>query len=358
MNNQTAVLRAAVAAAAIVGALHAQAPAAKNAEDVYKNIVQLKGTPADELMPAMQFISSSLGVDCNFCHVPGKFEADDKGAKKTAREMMAMTANINKEAFHGRQQVTCYSCHHGVGHPVAMPPVMETDMAPRPATPATPAAGAPQVTADQILEKYVAALGGADALKKIDTRVMKGVTIVNGNESPIELFTKAPNKRLSISNGSSYTVFDGTAGWMGSTGRPARELSASESDGGSIDAEFSLALRMKEIFPQLRRGRPETIDGVECEVLTGNRPGKTPVRMYFDKNTGLLVRLVRYAETPMGRMPTQIDYSDYHEMDGVKSPWRWTLSRPNGRFTIQVKEAKNNVPVDDAKFVRPSGPIQ
>ena len=75
-------------------------------------------------------------------------------------------------------------------------------------------------------------------------------------------------------------------------------------------------------------------------------------------DTGLLVRLIRYAETPVGRNPTQIDYSDYREVDGVKTPWRWTLSRPNGRFTIQVKEARNNVPIDDAKFVRPAGDIQ
>ncbi|MEO8373367.1 MAG: c-type cytochrome [Candidatus Solibacter sp.] len=363
MQNQTALLRAAVAAAAIMGALNAQAPAVKNAEEVYKNIVQLKGTPADQLMPAMQFISTSLGVECTFCHVQGNMEADDKAAKKTAREMMAMTANINKEAFKGQRQVTCYSCHHGVGHPVAMPPVLESDLAARPASAPAPVAPsgatpAPQVTADQILEKYVAALGGADALKKVTTRVMTGATIVNGSETPIEIFTKAPNRRVSISSGSSYTAFDGALSWMGSKGRPARELSVSESDGGSIDAEFSLALRMKEIFPQLRRGRPETIGGVECEVLTGTRPGKTPVRMYFDKNSGLLLRLIRYAETPVGRNPTQLDYSDYREVDGVKSPWRWTLSRPNGRFTIQLKEAKNNVPIDDAKFVRPSGDVQ
>ena len=133
MQSQTAVLRAAVAAAVIIGALQAQTPAVKNAEEVYKNIVQLKGTPADQLMPAMQFISTSLGVECTFCHVQGKMEADDKAAKKTAREMMAMTANINKEAFKGQRQVTCYSCHHGVGHPVAMPSVLEADLPAGPA---------------------------------------------------------------------------------------------------------------------------------------------------------------------------------------------------------------------------------
>src|ERR1700693_3349761 len=76
----------------------------KTAEQVFKNIFKLKGTPADQLQPAMQFIAASLGVDCAFCHVEGKPEADDKATKKTAREMMAMTAMINKEAFRGRQQ--------------------------------------------------------------------------------------------------------------------------------------------------------------------------------------------------------------------------------------------------------------
>jgi hypothetical protein len=187
---------------------------------------------------------------------------------------------------------------------------------------------------------------------------MTGTIQTGGSETPIELFTKAPNKRISISNGQSFTAFDGTAGWMGSTGRPAREMSATESEAAGLDAEFALALRLKEIFPQLRRGRPETIGGVECEVLNATRPGRPPVRLYFDKNSGLLLRLVRYAETPVGRNATQIDYADYREIDGVKSPFRWTLSRPNGRFTIQVKEAKNNVAIEDAKFVKPSGEVK
>jgi photosynthetic reaction center cytochrome c subunit len=330
----------------------------KPAEEVYKNIVQLKGTPADQVMPAMQFISSSLGVQCDFCHVQGKMEADDKGAKKTAREMMAMQAAINKESFRGQLQVTCFSCHRGAQRPVNSPPVLDSDAPVRPAAPMMAPSPGAAVTADQIIEKYVTALGGADAIKKVTSRVMKGAITAGGSETPIELFTKAPNKRVSISNGQSFTAFDGSAGWMGNTGRPAREMSATESEAAGLDAEFSLALRLKEIFPQLRRGRPETIAGVECETLNASRPGRPPVRLYFDKNSGLLVRLVRYADTPLGRNATQIDYADYREMDGVKSPFRWTLSRPNGRFTIQVKEAKNNVAIEDAKFAKPEGDVK
>jgi len=123
-------------------------------------------------------------------------------------------------------------------------------------------------------------------------------------------------------------------------------------------AEFAIGLRFKELFPQLRRGRPEEVAGAMCEVVTGTAPGKPPVRFYFDQNSGLLVRMVRYAETPIGRNPTQVDYADYRDAGGVKIPYRWTLSRPNGRFTIQIAEVKANVPVDDAKFAKPAGDVR
>jgi photosynthetic reaction center cytochrome c subunit len=353
-------LFAAALVVATAGMLPAQPTETKTAEQAYKNITQLKGTPADQLVPAMQFISSSLGVECNFCHVQGKMDADEKPQKKTAREMMAMTAAINTNAFHGQRQVTCYSCHHGSQRPTNAPPVLDSDAPQRSEVrPAAPAGTAP--AAADILEKYVAALGGEEAIKKINSRVMKGSIHAGGSDSPIELFTKAPNKRISISHmgdRESITAFDGTVGWLGNTGRPPREMSPAESEAAGLDAEFALALRLKEMFQQLRPGRPEEINGVQCVSLFGTRQGKPPVRFYFDAKTGLLQRLVRYGETPMGRNPTQIDYADYREVDGVKIPFRWTLSRPNGRFTIQIAEAKANVPVDDAKFAKPSAEVK
>jgi hypothetical protein len=312
----------------------AQTADVKTAEQVYKNITELKGIPADQLMPTMQFISVSLGVNCETCHVQGKPEADDKRAKKTAREMIAMTMAINKDSFHGQTQVTCFSCHRGSERPVAIPPVTETD-APakpevRPAQPATPP------TADSILEKYVTALGGADAIKKVTSRVGKGVITAMGSNTPIEVFTKAPNKRITVTHAES-----------------GDEMSPADAKGSALDSEFYLPLRMKEIFTQMRAGRPDKIGDVAVNTLMGTRQGLPPVRFFFEANTGLLLRMVRYTENPMGRMPVQIDYSDYRDVDGVKTPFRWTLSRPNGRFTIQLGEVKANVPVEDAKFAKP-----
>ena len=347
-------------------ALDGPAVESKTAEQVYKNITQLKGTPAEQLMPAMQVIASSLGVECSFCHVAGKPELDDKPAKKTARAMMAMVASINMGSFGGRQRVSCYSCHHGVADPANVPPVLESDAPEHPeksaeASAPAPAASSAALTADDVIQKYVTAMGGADAIRKITSRVEKGSILVGDSQTPIEVLTKAPNKRVTITNSGiseSFTAFDGTAGWMGSTGRPARAMSPAESGASSLDAEFAIALRLKEIFPRMRRAHPEQIGAAMCEVLIGSGPGRPSVRLYFDQRSGLLVRMVRYAETPVGRNPTQIDYADYRDADGVKIPFRWTLSRVNGRFTIQIADVKSNVPLDDAKFAKPVGEVK
>ena len=354
------VLGAILALAVTIGPVRGQAVESKTAEQSFKNILQLKGTPADQLIPAMQFIASSLGVECEFCHVQGKMELDDKETKKTARKMMAMTAALNKDSFGGQREVTCYSCHHGSEHPASTPPVIESDMpAHSEAAPASTAGSSP--TADQIVEKYVNALGGADAMKKISSRVANGVLVFGGNQTPIDVITKAPNKRISIShmpNGESFTAFDGTSGWLGNTGRPPRQMSPAEAEAAGLDAEFYLALRLPQIFQQLRPGHPQTINGVECDTLIGIRPGRPPVRLYFDSKSGLLLRQVRYGETPLGRNPTQIDYADYRDVDGVKVPFRWTLARTNGRFTIQISEVKSNVPVEDARFTKPAPDVK
>jgi photosynthetic reaction center cytochrome c subunit len=348
------------AAALAAGLLQAQPPEPKPAEQVFKNIIQLKGTPSDQLVPAMTFIAASLGVECTFCHVEGKMELDEKETKKTAREMMAMTAALNKNSFGGHREVTCYSCHHGSEHPAGTPPVLESDLPAHSESAARPAA-AEGPNANDIVDKFVSALGGADAIKKFSSRVEKGVIVVGGNDTPIELFLKAPNKRISVTHmakGESYTAFDGTVGWLGSTGRPVRTMSPAESEAASLDAEFYLALRLPQIFQQLRPGRPESINGIQCDTLIGTRPGRPPVRFYFETKSGLLLRQVRYGETPLGRNPTQIDYADYRAVDGVKVPFRWTLSRTNGRFTIQIAEVKNNVPVADEKFAKPDTEVK
>ncbi len=97
----------------------------------------------------------------------------------------------------------------------------------------------------------------------------------------------------------------------------------------------------------------EKIGDHDTNVVVGINKGQPPVKFYFDKTSGLLLRMVHYTNTPLGLNPTQVDFTDYRAVDGVKTPYRWTLARPSGAFTIQIDEVQQNVPIDAARFVEP-----
>jgi hypothetical protein len=272
--------------------------------------------------------------------------------------MISMTLAINKDSFNAGKEVSCYTCHRGQHDPIGTPPVASDDVKQEHAEAAPPAPGTTP-TVDQVLDKYVAALGGAEAIHKVSSRIEQGKISFGGHESPIEIFAKAPGKRISVMhspNGDSLTAFDGTAGWLGNTGRPARDMGTQESDAARLDADMYFATRIKEIFSGLRLGRPDKIGDEPVYPVIALRQGQPPVRLFFAVSSGLLLRMLRYTDTPIGRNPTQIDYADYREVDGVKLPFRWTLARTNGRFTIQLQDVKQNVPVEDEKFVKPQTP--
>jgi photosynthetic reaction center cytochrome c subunit len=341
-------------------ALASSAPASKLAEEQFKNIQALKGIPAEQVIPAMQFIAASLGVECEYCHVEHANEKDDKKSKVTARKMINMMMAINKDNFEGHREVTCYSCHRGSTEPVGTPIIADEE--PRPAAeegkkPGEAKAALP--AAEQLLDKYLAAIGGAEALQKITSRVQKGtLTAFGGQHFPMDVYSKAPDKRFSVMHlqgGDSVTAFDGKQGWLSVPGR-VHLMSAAENDAVRIDADLYFPAHVKTLYQKFRVDADEKIDGRETYLVVGRSENQPPLRLYLDKESGLLLRLVRYAETPLGRNPTQIDYADYREANGVKIPFRWTLSRPGNRFTIQVEQVQQNVPVDEAKFVPPPPP--
>jgi outer membrane lipoprotein-sorting protein len=214
-------------------------------------------------------------------------------------------------------------------------------------------------TAEQLIEKYLRASGGAAAIDKVTSRVMKGTIDVGGKSIPIDIYCKDPDMRISFTHmpeGDSVTAFNGHEGWLGTPGRPLREMHGGEVDGASMDADLHLAPHLKSMFSEAKVGGTEKIGENETYLVVGQREGKPPLRLYFDQQSGLLVRMVRFGDTALGLLPTQIDYADYRDANGVKLPFRWTLARPGGRFTIQVSDVKQNVPVDDAKFVKPPPP--
>jgi hypothetical protein len=329
-------------------------------EEAFKNIQVLKGIPADQLIPAMQFITASLGVECDFCHQEGAFDKDDKKPKQTARKMMQMTLAINKDNFDGHREVTCYSCHRGAPRPLAIPIISDVEQKPITAEAAeameTPSNAASLPDANKILDNYVRAVGGADAIQKISSRVQKGTINLGGHKFAVEIFTEAPAKRATVMhlpNGNSVTAYDGHDGWLATPGRPLHEMSEAELDAAKIDADLHFPMNARFIFSDLSVERKEKLGDRDVYVVSGLREGQPPVKLYFDERSGFLLRLVRYAESPLGRNPTQIDYSDYRDSGGLRIPFQWTIARPGGRFTIQVDQVQQNVPVDAAKFSKP-----
>lgn len=329
----------------------------KTAAQEFKNIQVLKDVPADQIIPAMQFISASLGVECEHCHVEHAFDKDDKKPKKSARSMMEMMMNINKENFEGHREVTCYSCHRGALHPVSVPIISAEEKMPE-MMPSKEAEKPSFPKPEALLDKYLAAVGGADALNKITSRVQKGSITFGDQRVPFDAYSKTPFLRLSTvhrKDMDSITAYDGKNGWMSVPGR-VRPMNAQESEGARMDADLALPAHLASMFAKFETKEGETIDGRATWQVIGSREGRPPVRLFLDQQSGLLLRLVRYTDSPLGLNPLQIDFADYRDSSGVRIPFRWTQSRPGNHFAVQIESAQTNIPIEDSKFTAPPQP--
>jgi hypothetical protein len=339
------------------------------AERAFKNIQVLKGIPVDDFMDTMGIMSAALGFDCVECHTGAgtdavNWEADTE-KKRIARRMTLMVAAINRTNFAGRQVVTCWTCHRGRDIPVTMPtidtvygePVIEPDEVIRESAPGEP-------SADQILDKYLQALGGVERLAGVTSFVATGTSEGFrgfGGGGTVQIFAKAPDQRAtiikfdpSIGRQDAIRTFDGKSGWVSAplSVVPQYALGGSELDGARIDALLSFPAQIKKALTQLRVGPPENIDGRNVHVVQGTGSRNLVATLYFDTETGLLVRMVRFGSSPIGRAPTQVDFADYREVPGagIKMPFRWTFGWLGGRDSFDLKEVRVNVPIDAAVF--------
>lgn len=342
------------------------------AEDVFKNITVLRGIPVNEFMETMGFFSASLGYNCTNCHVPDSLQnwdkfAEDVPAKRMARIMVQMVNNINKANFGGRRAVTCYSCHRGAGHPKVIPSLAEQYSTP-PAEDANEVeiVGQPPggLSAEQVLNKYIQALGGPDRLAKITTYTAKGTYggwDTDFMKVPMEIYAKAPGQRTSIIHmkiGDSTTTCDGRSAWIAGPDKPVPLLAyppGEDLDGAKFDADMSFPGNIRQALTQWRAGFPDTsVNDRDVQVIQGLTAAKSRVKLFFDKQTGLLSRTVRYVDTVVGIVPIQTDYSDYREVAGVKMPFHWTVTWTDGQSTVELSEIQPNVPIDAARFNRPA----
>jgi photosynthetic reaction center cytochrome c subunit len=359
------------------------------AEQVFKNIQALKGISVDDFMETMGIMTSALQFDCSDCHAQAGTDqvdwAADTPRKRMARMMVNMVATINKTNFGGRQMVTCWTCHRNRDKPLVTP-TMETiysEPAIVPDDVITQFPGLPP--AASILDKYIQASGGAQRLAGLTSFVGKGTSVGFGGfggGGDVEIDAKAPDKRATIilfkketGRGDQIRVYDGKTGWVRTPLNVLGEfqLVGGDLDGYRLDAQLSFPGQIKQILTNLKTGPQTTITDLPApasqaslqanvtlgqshltDVVQGNGPRGMLVTLYFDKQSGLLLRELRYGNTPIGRVPTQIDYADYRDVNGIKLPFRITYAWLDGRDSIVLNDIKTNVPIDDAKFGRPA----
>src|SRR2546428_60288 len=356
------------------------APQEKTVEQVQKNIKVLTGMPQSQLIPVMNFFAASMGRRCNFCHVNNNgqwdYAADTKPEKNQAREMIKMVMDVNKTTFKGSVSVSCYTCHRGRNQPLSVPPLPLPQPSPaagNPAGPGGPTPGTPGAqaspnptpalpSADDIFNKYIAAIGGQAAIDRLTSRVAKGtIAQANGNSFQFELYQAAQDKfylMVTTPQGPFERGYDGQVGWE-KTARGVRELSGGELANFKVANSLFGLIKLKEQYSRPPRVRRDKVGDRDVFALDGTTTDGKRMRLYFDATTGLLLRRVTTTQSVIGLIPDQIDLEDYRDVEGVKFAFTGraaTIEVANPTSTRTFTEIKLNAPVDVSKFNMPPAP--
>ncbi|HYV96361.1 MAG TPA: c-type cytochrome [Gemmatimonadaceae bacterium] len=348
-------------AALLVPAVSAHAQTERTAGETYKNVQVLKDVPASIFMNTMFFQRYSLGVSCNYCHVGAEWARDDKPQKLKAREMLRMVLDINKSHFDGKVAVNCMTCHRGLPKPqtdiVGKRTSIQEMLGPRPTQQPQPSPVLPAV--DDVLAKYIAAIGGADALSKIRSRATRGNMITGeGAIVPFEdTWAAAPASTLSIrhfggSLGDFATGFDGTAGWN-SDNRGFTPQAGQAKAQLEMNAQFEDKLNLRKLYAELTVTGIEPVNDAPAIVLSAKSvvTGRAE-RLYFDVATGLLVRRSIVTEGLFGSFTTDTYYENYRTVDGVTLPIMISEFTPDFGTIRKITSVEHNGTIDRAVFTR------
>ena len=334
-------------------------------DDVFKTVVLLKGIPVDTFFESMGMFANAMGNDCTFCHDKNAYFDKTAFANPTprimrARQMIVMMNTINKQFFGGQPRVSCFTCHGGNETPKRIPDIA-LQYGPSTNDPnAMELIPDARFTPDQLFDKYLNAIGGTGALAKVSSFVAKGTYTgfdTAFEEIPVEIYSRAP-AQLSMTvrtfSGDSVRTFDGRNGWMAGpdTPMPLVTLSGGNLDRARVEAMLWHPGPIRQSFPEWRAGLA-VIGDRDLHVVQGLSAGQPQANFYFDQN-GLLTRLVTWTRTPVGIVPTQIDYSDYRDVAGVKVPFARTVSQTYMQMTVKLTEIQPNVRIDASRFAQPA----
>jgi len=302
-----------IACAALASIASAQTP---TAGERYKSIHVLTDMPATSVIPTMAFIANSLGVTCAHCHTD-VYESDEKPAKEKARQMIRMMRVVNDMQFGGRRVLTCQTCHNGHAVPIATPPVENAGWNTR----AESIDSGPLPSVDDVLRRYAAAVG-VDALKAMQSQKATGmVTRNNGRTAPasdtFELFQEIP-RTLRVSTALSHPP--------------------------EADVELPITFLRPQLLSDSYRnlkvvGRDRIPD--PAVVIEGTSARGVVHRIFFNEESGLIVRRTDEIETPLGNVAERYDFSDFKRVDEITIPMRIVWSRADYQVTFAISNVQH-----------------
>jgi len=340
------------------------------AEQVFRNILSLKGIPADEFMSTMGFFSASLGFSCVNCH--GRDSGgdwaryvDENDIKRKSRAMIAMVNTMNKNFFGGRRMLTCYTCHRGTSLPETTPDLTQFYSTLRYREPDQIGNDFPgAATASETIEKYLKAVGGEQNAAKLTSIVAKGTFQAYGvpTKYAVDLYAKVPAQRSivvhNLADADYLETYDGRESWVSQSGQlspvPFMDRSGQDIDVAKLYTMLMFPAKINTLLTNWKAGGPAVVDDRDTTMVQGTINGKVPVNLYFDDETGLLTRVVTYVDSPVGLTPTQEDFLDYRELAGLKVPYQVVVTWLDGKSIIQLTDVKANAPVEASRFARPA----
>jgi hypothetical protein len=306
-----------------------------------------------------------MGNDCTFCHASKAYFDKAAFAEPTpriqkARQMITMMNTLNRQYFGGQPRVTCFTCHQGSSTPSSDPNLMLQYGVPVEDPNVRDFPTDARIKSDAVFDRYLQALGGADRIAKFNSFTAKGTYAgfdTSFDKVPVELFGRAPAQQamlVRLEAGVSTRTFDGRNGWMAGpeTPLPLMTLTAGNLDRARLEALVAFPTGLRQAFPQWRGGRT-AIDEKEVQVLQGIVDGQAVANLYFD-DAGLLVRVVRWTRTPVGFVPTQVDYSDYRDVGGIRIPFKRIVTQTYMQMTVELTDVQPNTSIDASRFARPA----
>lgn len=328
---------------------------AQTAGEKFKNVKVLTAIPAEHMGKVMNMMSASLGVNCSYCHEGTNFAKENVGHKDEARKMLTMTLGINNAHFEGKPSVSCYTCHRGNTNAASTTPLDSTTDSTI-ATRALPSHSASQSTVEAVLQKHIEALGGREKLESIKTRHIVAQRVEpNGQSEPEELWqTSVGQSRMVTKYGNVVVVevFDGKETWKSVNDRMI-DLKLDEVEQIRREALVAWGLNLESIRSMLEYKQVEQIGDRNAHLIVRKTSGTLDERLYFDVESGLLIRRICSVPTVLGAFEYQVEYNDYQVMSDFLQPTKIRFAVPNITWTRQVISVEINPDIKSTLFQKP-----